>query len=188
MAQCQTDVGILINMKEVLILRHSYRGVGDSISKEGIAECRKLAPQLGKFSLVLASPAMRTQQTAQELTGQRPGVDERALQLPLTDVQQKALTSAEAVGGSSLEILKRIWGIPGMPTALETSGTALLELAQDALASLPEGGRGLIVAHNLTMLALEKIVRKQDFATIDHNIEPLHGFVFTQEDFDNFTT
>ena len=66
--------------------------------------------------------------------------------------------------------------IPELREPLYKQGQALLGLVKDALAQLLEGQRALIVSHDGTMVAMEKVLTGDTFDEIDHTYGELEGF------------
>jgi hypothetical protein len=66
--------------------------------------------------------------------------------------------------------------IPELREPLYKQGEALAELVKDVLAELPEGQRALIVSHDGTMIAMEKVLTNATFDKIDHTYGELEGY------------
>ena len=162
-------------MKEVLVIRHAnWNFVDDKLTDESRAMCRELRPKLGPFAVVLSSPAGRTQETAELLSGQKPITDERA----------SILQAPPELGAKVLELRKThpfgvagaIISIPELREPLQRQGEALKNLLVTTLNSLQDNQRALVVSHDGTMVALEKVLTGSPFDHIDHTYAELEGF------------
>lgn len=162
-------------MKEVLVLRHAnWNLVDDKLTDESRKKCRELKPMLGLFNIVLSSPAGRTQETAELLSGQKPKIDERAAILKSppelsAKVQELRKTHPFGVAGA-------IISIPELREPLRRQGEALKSLLVETLNSMEDNERALIVSHDGTMVALEKVLTSTPFDQIDHTYAELEGF------------
>lgn len=162
-------------MKEILVIRHAnWNLVDDKLTEESREKCLELRPTLGSFAIVLSSPAGRTQETAELLSGQKPTTDERAsiLQAP-PELSAKVLelrkTHPFGVAGA-------IISIPELREPLQKQGEALKDLLAETLKTLQDDQRALIVSHDGAMVALEKVLTGLPFDQIDHTYAELEGF------------
>lgn len=162
-------------MKEIFVIRHAnWNLVDDKLTDESRKKCVELRPRLGPFAIVLSSPAGRTQETAELLSGQKPTVDERAA----------VLQSPPELGAKVLELRKThpfgiagaIISIPELREPLRRQGEALKDLLVKTLSSLENDERALVVSHDGTMVALEKVLTGAPFDQIDHTYAELEGF------------
>jgi broad specificity phosphatase PhoE len=162
-------------MKEILVLRHAnWNLVDDKLTDESREACRNLRATLGPFTIVLSSPAGRTQETAELLSGQKPKVDDRAAILKSppelsAKVQELRKTHPFGVAGA-------IISIPELREPLQKQGEALKGLLVETLNSLEDDQRALVVSHDGTMVALEKVQTDSLFDQIDHTFAELEGF------------
>jgi broad specificity phosphatase PhoE len=162
-------------MKEVIVIRHANPDrVNDRLTDEGRKQCAALKSRLGPFVLVVSSPAGRTQETAALLSGKTPIVDERA----------GVLKAPPEVGPQIAELRKihpfgvagAIISIPGLREPLKQQGLALKELVEESLEKLKDGERALIISHDGTMVAFEKVLKNASFNEISHTFGELEGF------------
>lgn len=162
-------------MKEILVIRHAnWNLVDDRLTDESREKCRELKPKLGSFAIVFSSPAGRTQETAELLSDQKPTVDERA----------SILQSPPELSAKVLELRKThpfgvagvIISIPELREPLQRQGEALKDLLVETLDALEDDQRALIVSHDGTMIALEKVLTGSPFDEIDHTYVELEGF------------
>lgn len=166
---------ILNCMKEVLIIRHSiWDGIDDKLTLEGTQRCLELKSQLGLFATAVASPLHRSQETAQLLSELKPLVDDRAsiLQSP-PEFKQRIATLRNI---HPLGVAGAIISIPELHDALRQQGQRLLDLVIATLNNLVDGQRALIVSHDGTMVASEKILKNEEFDEVDHTFNELEGF------------
>jgi broad specificity phosphatase PhoE len=162
-------------MKEILVIRHAnWNLVDDKLTDESRERCISLKPALGSFAIVLSSPAGRTQETANLLSGQKPKIDKQA----------SVLRSPPELSAKVLELRKThpfgvagaIISIPELREPLRDQGEALKELLNETLEALEDGQRALLVSHDGTMVALEKVLTGSSFDQIDHTYAELEGF------------
>lgn len=162
-------------MREVIVIRHANPDrVNDKLTDEGRKQCAALKPGLGSFALVISSPAGRTQETAALLSGKMPVADERAgtlKALPEFGPQIAELRKTHPFG-----VAGAIISIPDLREPLKQQGLALKELVEESLKKLKDGERALIVSHDGTMIALEKVLTNAPFDEIAHTYGELEGF------------
>ena len=130
------------------------------------------------FETVISSPFVRTQQTAELLSGTKPVVDNRAgvLQAPPEfgpQIAERRKTDPFGVAGA-------IISIPELREPLRAQGQALKKLVQETIDKLGDGQRALIVSHDGTMVALEKILMNESFDQIDHTYGTLEGYTIDE--------
>jgi hypothetical protein len=94
--------------------------------------------------------------TAQLLSDVEPRTDERA-SIP-KGAQEFGRRIAELRKTHPHGVAGALASIPELREPLYKQGEALLELVKDVLAELSEGQRGLIVSHDGTMVAMEKVL------------------------------
>jgi broad specificity phosphatase PhoE len=148
--------------------------VNDQLTEQGKRRCLEVKPILGSFVIAVSSPFGRTRQTAQLLSDIEPRTDERAsIPQGAPEFGQRIMelrkTHPYGVAGALISI-------PELREPLFKQGQALLELVKEALAQLLEGQRGLIVSHDGTMVAMEKVLMSATFDEIDHTYGELEGF------------
>lgn len=162
-------------MKEVLIVRHAnWDFVTDKLTDEGRAKCVQLRPQLGSFAMSYSSPFIRAQETAELVSGAKPVVDERAG--ILASPPEYGARIGELRKTHPLGVAGALISIPELHEPLRQQGAALKELVQEALEGLEDGQQALVVSHDGTMVALEKILKDESFDDIDHSFGELEGF------------
>lgn len=167
-------------MKKIYLLRHAnWNGIDDTLTTDGEQRTAAAASTLPKFAAVYASPLVRTQQTAALLSGRQPQIDERA-GIPKAPadlgpvIAEKRKTHPLGVAGVLFEI-------PAARPALQTAGDNLRELMQEILRELPQDQAALIVSHDGTMAAAEKVITGQPFDTpLDHSFDELEGLVIDE--------
>jgi broad specificity phosphatase PhoE len=162
-------------LKEVVVVRHGqWDLVNDQLTDEGKGRCREQKPTLGSFVIVISSPSGRTRETAQLLSDVEPRADERA-GIPKR-AQEFGRRIAELRKTHPHGVPGALISIPELREPLCKQGVALLELVKDVLAELSEGQRGLIVSHDGTMVAMEKVLTNATFDEIDHTYGELEGY------------
>jgi hypothetical protein len=108
------------------------------------------------------------------LSGKTPIVDERA----------GILKSPSEFGPRIAELRKThpfgvagaIISIPELREPLQQQGQSLRELVKECLGKLKDGERALIVSHDGSMVAFEKVLTNASFEEIDHTYGELEGF------------
>jgi broad specificity phosphatase PhoE len=162
-------------MREIIIVRHANSDrTTDTLTDQGRRQCATLKPHLGQFALVISSPFGRTQETAALLSGQTPMIDERAgiLKAPPEfgpQIAQLRTTNPFGVAGAIISIRE-------LREPLRQQGQLLKQLLIESLEKLDDGQRALIVSHDGTMVALEKVLTNEPFDEIGHTYGELEGF------------
>ena len=162
-------------MKEIIIVRHgNWDFANDQLTEQGKARCLELKPKLGSFAIAISSPFDRTRETAYLLSGIEPSVDERAsiLKSPPEFSQRVAeLRKTHPFG-----VAGAIISIPELREPLRKQGERLLDLAKETLEQLADSESALIVSHDGTMVAAEKVLTETSFDKIDSTYGELEGF------------
>jgi broad specificity phosphatase PhoE len=159
-------------MKEVIVLRHGEKD-GDELTAEGVKACRELSKQIGNLHIVIASGRNRAVQTASLVSGKQVHTDVRASVPPFPDDEMEMLEDIQAT--HPLGIIAAIWQKPMLVENARQAGLKLLDLVKETMNALGENERALIVSHDGTMIALEKLLKKESFGTVDHSFGPLEG-------------
>jgi broad specificity phosphatase PhoE len=162
-------------MKEVIVIRHGHWDLAnDQLSEQGRERCLEVKPTLGSFIIAISSPFGRTRETARLLSNVEPKTDERA-SVPQGPpefgprIMELRKTHPYGVAGALISI-------PELREPLYQQGQALLELVKETMARLSEDQRALIVSHDGTMVAMEKVLTGATFDQIDHTYGELEGF------------
>jgi broad specificity phosphatase PhoE len=163
-------------MREVYVLRHAnWDGKDDTLTEQGKSDAEEYSTYLPDFAIVYASPFVRTQQTAERIGGIKP-LTEAAASVALSPI------------GVRDQILKRRsihpLGIAGAlfeteeaHPALKVAGEALIQLIKQALNELQKNQKALIVSHDGTMVAAERVLTNIDFAEpLKQTYGELEGF------------
>lgn len=163
-------------MRQVFVLRHANWDLDKgSLTDEGKQKCLGLLKKLGNFDIVIASNFDRNKETAKLLTGVKPKVDERAGILKLTKEQNDKVT--ELRQKHPFGVAGAIFSIPELNKSVKEAGQNLIGLIKEILSKLPKNGRALIISHDGTMVAAEKILKKDTFALIERTYYELEGFI-----------
>ncbi|HSX31500.1 MAG TPA: histidine phosphatase family protein [Candidatus Saccharimonadales bacterium] len=164
-------------MKEVYVLRHSnWDGVTDALTDPAKRAAQSRAAKLPNFALVYASPFVRTAQTAQLLTGKQPQLDERAAIPRVPEELRQQVATLKAT--HPLRVAGALFSLKAVYPALETAGAALVELINELLACLPDGARALVVTHDGTMLAAQRVLGQVPMnSPLTANYAELDGYV-----------
>ncbi len=175
-------------MKRVFVARHGEWDLRDDrLIPEGVSNARALSGKLPSFVLVYASTARRTAETADILSGYsaRQGDDNKLLPAQVDTLacapkiprefkpQIDKERTAHALGVAGV-----VFEIPEAQTSLRIAGKALSMLVKQALDTMQDGQDALIVTHDGTMVAAERILTNTPMDTpLDHSYGPLDGFV-----------
>lgn len=167
-------------MKEVYLMRHAnWDLTEDHLTNEGKNHAEERANTLPKFKVVYSSPLNRTQETASILSDMQPKVDERASTPKAPSelgpqIMERRKTNRLGVAGALFEI-------PEARAALQGAGGALSKLIQQALGELSNDEAALIVSHDGTMVAAEKVLKRESFdEPLDHTYGELEGYIIDE--------
>jgi broad specificity phosphatase PhoE len=164
-------------MKEVYVLRHAnWDGKEDLLTEQGKSDAEEYSGYLPDFAVVYSSPFLRTQQTAELLSkGTKPHVEASA-SVPESpaEVRDQILRRRST---HPLGIAGALFEAKEARPALKIAGEALSQLIQQALSELQEGQKALIVSHDGTMVAAERILTSVDFTEpLKQTYDELEGF------------
>ena len=158
--------------KEVVAIRHALKDMhSQELSNEGRRMAVEFGQQAGSFDIAIAGPKYRARETAYLITGIKPQVDQRAGGNEICeDDAEKLRGQNHPLGVSGIIFESKEYH----PT-LEQSAHAFIELVRKTLELLPEGGRALIISHDITLLAVEKILRNEPITNIQRRFGSLQG-------------
>ncbi len=163
-------------MKEVYVLRHAnWDGKEDILTEQGKSDAEEYSTYLPDFAIVYSSPFVRTQQTAERVGGIKPRV-EAAASVPQSPIEvrdqilKRRSTHPLGIAGALFETEEA-------RPALKVAGEGLVQLIKQALNELQENQKALIVSHDGTMVAAERILANIDFAEpLKQTYDELEGF------------
>lgn len=168
------------SMKEVVVVRHAnWDFVHDKLNEEGQRHCVEIKPSLGSFSIVVSPSFIRSQETARAISEKNPLIDERAGVLKISPEYMQQIT--ELRKSNPLGVAGAIISISELREPLRTQGQLLMTLVEELLMKLADNEKALIVSHDGTMVALEKILNNEPFDTINHTFGELEGFRVSEE-------
>jgi broad specificity phosphatase PhoE len=164
-------------MKEVYVLRHAeWDGKEDTLTAQGKSGADKYSAYLPDFDLIYSSPFVRTQQTAEIISGVKPRI-ESAASVPQSppvireEVLERRKTHPLGIAGALFEAQEA-------HPALKFAGQALTQLIQQALDELQKDQKALIISHDGTMVAAERILTNIDLAEpLTQTYNELEGFI-----------
>lgn len=164
-------------MKAVYVLRHAnWDGKTDTLTEQGKSDAQEYSTYLPDFDIVYSSPFVRAQQTAELISKAKPRSDDSA-SVPQSppeirdQVFERRKTHPLGIAGALFESKEA-------HSALNLAGQALSRLIQQALNELAEGHKALIVSHDGTMVATERILTDVDFDNpLQQTYDELEGFV-----------
>lgn len=163
-------------MKEVYVLRHAnWDGKDDTLTAQGEAAAEEYSAHLPKFATVYSSPFIRTQQTAERLSGVKPNIDDAA-SIPQAPAEVRDQILARRAT-HPLGIAGALFETKEAHNALRSAGQALSLLIQQALNEIEDDQKALIVSHDGTMIAAERVLTNTDFTEpLTHTYSELEGF------------
>lgn len=163
-------------MKEVYVLRHAeWDGKEDALTEQGKSDADEYSTYLPDFDIVSSSPFIRAQQTAEIIGRIKPRIESAASvpQSPL-EIREQILERRKT---HPLGIAGALFEAQEAHPALKLAGQALSQLIQRTLNDLQENQRALIVSHDGTMVAAERILTNIDFAEpLTQTYDELEGF------------
>mgnify|MGYP001619559525 FL=1 len=80
-----------------------------------------------------------------------------------------------------LGVAGAIFSLPELHEPVMEAGKRLLSLITETLQALPENGKALIVSHDGTMVAAEKIIKKELFSSLEKTYRELEGFTVDEK-------
>lgn len=169
-------------MKQVWVVRHGdWVQRTDTLTEEATAKCLSLRSRIGPFSVIIASPFDRAIESARLITGHQPEFDARAGIAQLTSEETNrllALAADHTFGRAGV-----LFGTPAFIPKVKMAGQQLVNLISETLEALPEDGKALIVSHDGTLCAAEKVLKQEDFNSLRKTYYELEGFIVSEEGF-----
>jgi broad specificity phosphatase PhoE len=164
-------------MKEVYVLRHAnWNGKEDALTEQGKRDAKEYSTYLPDFAIVYSSPSVRTQQTAEIIGGAKPHI-EAAASVPQSPPEVR-MQILERRNTHPLGIAGALFEAKEAHPALRLAGQALSRLIQQTLDELQENQNALIVSHDGTMVAAERILTNSDFTEpLKQTYDELEGFM-----------
>lgn len=161
-------------MKLIQIRRHAEKNADGSLTEEGKKQAQVIKKSVPLFDLIISSDKPRAIETAKLLTGKEPIVDARAGTPPFSPEIMKELHML----GQKHEfgIAGVIFDNPQKREMIQIQGQKLAELIHETLQDLPENGQALIISHDGVMVAVEKILKHEQFNKAGKTFHPLQGF------------
>jgi broad specificity phosphatase PhoE len=168
-------------MREVYVLRHAnWDGKEDALTDQGKDAAEEYSKSLPSFAAVYSSPFERTQQTAEILGKRKPRI-ETAASVPQSppEVREQIL---ERRSTHPLGIAGALFETKEAHPALVLAGQALSQLIQQVLSELQEDQKALIVSHDGTIVAAERIITSTDFTEpLRQTYNELEGFIIDED-------
>jgi len=165
-------------MKEVYVLRHAEKS-GDDLTVKGRAQAVALAKRTGFFKAAISSESNRTKQTAELVSGEDCRIDMRANVPNFPESKMASLQEIQKI--HPLGIVGAIWEDDELIEAARIAGMTMKDLVFESLSDLSENEKALIVSHDGTMIALQKILNHETFDAVDHSFGPLEGFIVSED-------
>ncbi|MGQ9629341.1 MAG: histidine phosphatase family protein [bacterium] len=170
----------VIFVKTIEVRRHSIRGKGKGLSREGVELAKSARPTLSPpYDIRISSPKKRARETMEAFGFENYSTDERFSTLDdsrIEGFEDRIEMTAASEGCSKFEALFRV---PEVSAILRKMGEGYLSALRDVAAKLPEGGKALIVSHggSIEPAALLGFPR-YDLAEMGGPLEPCEGVVF----------
>lgn len=162
-------------MKQVYVLRHGPKDKFGNLTAEGKKFVEQSIGKFGKFDAIFSSEMQRAIQTAQLLTGKVPEVDSRANVIDISPEEEEILF--EKAKNHKYGIAGLVFETPEYRKLAQQAGERLVSLLKEVLQALPENSRALVISHDSSIAAAERILKKLPLDKIDHNYKPLEGFM-----------
>ena len=166
-------------MRKIYIIRHADWDLKeDNLVATGIEKSKLLSQTLPKFYKSFSSDFVRTQKTAEILSKYEPITDPRAGILYMTEEQNKKIARLRKT--NKLGVVGAIFETPELLGPLEKAGRKLLALIKEVINEMPSDSNALIVTHDGTMVAAEKILNNESFESAQKTYLELEGFVIDE--------
>jgi broad specificity phosphatase PhoE len=165
-------------MKQVYVLRHGPKDKDGNLTTDGKTFVQNMQGKYGVFDRVISSEMSRAMETANILTGQEPKTDHRANVIPISPEEEEILFAKKDT--HPLGIAGLVFETPQYRILAQKAGESLVTLIRDVMSTLPENGRGLIISHDSSIAAAERILRGLSLDKIEKNYRPLEGFMVNE--------
>lgn len=162
-------------MKHVYVLRHGPKDKFGNLTEKGRKQIRSLAGRFGTFNLILSSEIPRAKDTAKLLTNIDSHPDVRANIITITQAEEEELF--ELGKTHPFGIAGAIFDNEKYREMAKAQGEKLVEMIKEVLTRLADGEKALIISHDAPMAAAERLLKGLPLEKIDHNYQPLQGFV-----------
>lgn len=168
-------------MKQIYVLRHAPKdnNTGE-LTNDGREKAAKLKDKLPLFEIVIASNSKRTQETAQLLTGVEPTVDARAGHFMGTPEQSILLN--ERAKTHTLGFTGALFDTPEVKEDVTKKAQELIDLIHEVISKLDDGGKALIVSHDITIVPAVQLLAHQQIGTPIKTFNPLGGYIVNEND------
>jgi len=168
-------------MKAIYVIRHAnWDGKNDALTEQGASDAAEYSAYLPDFAIVYSSPFIRAQQTAEKISELKPRV-EAAASVPQSPAEVKDQILARR-STHPLGIAGALFETTEAHPALRTAGEALSQLIRQVLNELQNGQEALIVSHDGTMIAAERVLTNVDFtAPLKQTYNELEGFTVNED-------
>lgn len=153
--------------------------INGNLTIDGKTFVQKMQGKYGTFDKVISSQMSRAIETATLFTGLEPHVDHRANVIPISPEEEEILFTKKETDPFGIAGL--VFETPQYRILAQKAGESLVTLIRDVLSSLPENGRGLIISHDSSIAAAERILRGLSLERIDKNYKPLEGFIVNEQ-------
>lgn len=166
-------------MKKIIVIRHAHKN-GDELTQQGIEHSRLVAENIATIHLIITSERNRTMQTAKLLSGAETRIDARANPPIWSDHLVQQIKDSQKT--HKLGVVAAIWEHKENLDSARAAGEKLFELVTDLFKEINDNETGLIVSHDGTMVAFEKLITKQDFEIMpDQSFQELSGIVVNED-------
>lgn len=162
-------------MKKVYVLRHANWNLEKGeLTAEAAEKTKLVADKLPAFDFIVSSPTKRAIETAVLLSRKKFTTDKRAATMEVTEEQSKKI--AELRIDNPYGAVGAIFEIPELIEPLQNIGQELVGLIRESLSKCPDGKNVLIISHDGTMVAAEKILENKDFLSAGKTFGEIEGF------------
>jgi hypothetical protein len=167
-------------MKRIYVLRHAdWDFETGLLTKDGIEKSLRIKSKLPKFKTVITSDFPRTKETAKLLSDQEPLIDFHASILQTTkeqldEIMEKRETHPFGVIGVLFER-------EDLTKNLKKAGFNLIDLMKKIFDMIEENETALLVSHDGTILAAEKIIKGEVFNKVEKTYDSLEGYIIDED-------
>lgn len=163
-------------MKQVYVLRHAQKNNDGLLTQQGRDTAKLLRRTLPQFKIVIASNSLRTQETANLLTGISPQIDLRAgyFNAPKQindEINKQALVNPRGFIGAYLDNRE-------IKDEVTKKAEGLIALVLEVLRKLNSEEKALIISHEITLVpAIALFMKNKNVLSFNY----LSGFIIDDE-------
>lgn len=168
-------------MKKVYVVRHAnWDGKTDKLTAQGIKTANEKVILFPQFDIVICSPFIRSQQTSKILSQHSKPIIDQLASVPQSPSEVREQILARGAG-HTFGIAGALFESEEAHAALKQAGENLIKLIHSTIDSLEPNQNALIISHDGTMVAAERLITRTNFTVpLDHTYSELEGFIVTE--------